>query len=320
MDTNRFADRHIGIASKDAPAMLESIGVSSVDELIAQTIPSDIRLKTPLNLPDPMTEREFAEHIAELASKNRVFTSYVGMGWYDTVCPPPILRNVFENPVWYTSYTPYQAEVSQGRLEALFNFQTVICELTGMPLANCSLLDEATAAAEAATMFFLTRSREQVKAGVNVLFVDENVFSSTLSVVLTRAIPQGIKVVVDDYRRFTFSDSVFGAIVQYPDGNGEVADYKSFTAEAHSRGVRVAVAADLLSLTLLTPPGEWGADAVFGSSQRFGIPMFYGGPSAAYFAVRDEYRRNIPGRIIGLSVDASGRPAYRLALQTREQH
>jgi glycine dehydrogenase len=320
MDTNKFADRHIGIASKDAPAMLESIGVSSVDELIAQTIPSDIRLKTPLNLPEPMTEREFAEHIAELASKNRVFTSCIGMGWYDTVCPPPILRNVFENPVWYTSYTPYQAEVSQGRLEALFNFQTAVCELTGMPLANCSLLDEATAAAEAATMFFSTRSREQVKAGASILFVDENVFPSTLAVILTRMIPQGIEVVVDDYRRFAFSDSVFGAIVQYPDGNGEVTDYKSFTTEAHNCGVRVAVAADLMSLALLTPPGEWGADAVFGSSQRLGIPMFYGGPSAAYFAVKDEYKRNIPGRIIGLSVDASGRPAYRLALQTREQH
>ncbi|MDR1602494.1 MAG: aminomethyl-transferring glycine dehydrogenase [Tannerella sp.] len=320
MDTNKFANRHIGIAAKDMPSMLESIGVSSVDELIAQTIPSDIRLKTPLNLPEPMTEREFAEHIAELASKNRVFTSYTGMGWYDTVCPPPILRNVFENPVWYTSYTPYQAEVSQGRLEALFNFQTVVCELTGMTLANCSLLDEATAAAEAASMLFTTRSREQAKAGANILFVDENVFPSTLAVILTRMIPQGIEVVVDDYRRFTFSDRVFGAIVQYPDGNGEVTDCKSFAAEAHSRGIRVAVAADLMSLALLTPPGEWGADVVFGSSQRFGIPMFYGGPSAAFFAVKDEYKRNIPGRIIGLSVDASGRPAYRLALQTREQH
>ncbi|MDR2121356.1 MAG: aminomethyl-transferring glycine dehydrogenase [Tannerella sp.] len=320
MDTNRFADRHIGIASEDMPSMLDVIGVSSVDELIRQTIPSDIRLKKALDLPEPMTEREFAEHVAELASKNKVFTSYIGMGWYDTVCPPPVLRNVFENPVWYTSYTPYQAEVSQGRLEALFNFQTVICELTGMPLANCSLLDEATAAAEAVTMFFATRSREQVKAGANVLFVDENVFRSTLAVILTRMIPQGIEVVVDDFRRYAFSDKVFGAVVQYPDGNGEVVDYGSFVSEAHSRGIRVAVAADLMSLALLTPPGEWGADVVFGSSQRFGIPMFYGGPAAAYFAVRDEYKRNIPGRIIGLSVDAYGRPAYRLALQTREQH
>ncbi|MDR1332594.1 MAG: aminomethyl-transferring glycine dehydrogenase [Tannerella sp.] len=320
MDTNKFAGRHIGIASGDIPAMLETIGASSVDELIAQTIPSDIRLKKTLNLPDPMTEREFAEHIAELASKNKIFTSYIGMGWYDTVCPPPILRNVFENPVWYTSYTPYQAEVSQGRLEALFNFQTVICELTGMPLANCSLLDEATAAAEAATMCFATRSREQVRDGASVLFVDENVFQSTLAVMLTRMIPQGIEVVVDDYRRFAFTDKVFGAILQYPDGNGEVADYRAFVAEAHRCGARVAVAADLMSLAVLTPPGEWGADIVFGSSQRFGIPMFFGGPSAAYFAVREEYKRNIPGRIIGLSVDAHGHPAYRLALQTREQH
>jgi glycine dehydrogenase len=320
MDTNRFANRHIGITAKDIPAMLKAIGVSSVDELIAQTIPADIRLEKKLNLPDPMTEREFAEHIAELASKNKVFTSYIGMGWYDAICPSPILRNVFENPVWYTSYTPYQAEVSQGRLEALFNFQTAVCELTGMPLANCSLLDEATAAAEAATMFFSTRSREQVKAGANVLFVDENVFRSTLAVIQTRMIPQGIEIVVGDYRRFAFTGKVFGAIVQYPDGKGEVTDYASFVNDAHGHGARIAVAADLMSLALLTPPGEWGADVVFGSSQRFGIPMFYGGPSAAYFAVKDEYKRNIPGRIIGLSVDAHGRPAFRLALQTREQH
>ena len=320
MNTNKFSNRHIGVMPKDIPSMLQAIGVSSIDELIGQTIPSDIRLKNTLNLPEAMTEREFAEHIAELASKNKVFTSYIGMGWYDTICPAPILRNVFENPVWYTSYTPYQAEVSQGRLEALFNFQTVICELTGMPLANCSLLDEATAAAEAASMLFTTRSREQVKSNANVLFVDENVFLSTIAVIQTRMIPQGIVVVIGDHRRFTFTDKVFGAIVQYPDGNGEIADYKSFVSEAHRVSARVAVAADLMSLALLTPPGEWDADVVFGSSQRLGIPMFYGGPSAAYFAVKEEYKRSIPGRIIGLSVDAYEHPAYRLALQTREQH
>ena len=210
MDTNKFVNRHVGISAEDIPSMLQAIGVKSVDELIDQTIPSDIRLKEPLNLPEPMTEREFAEHISELASKNEVFTSYIGMGWYDTVCPAPIQRNVFENPVWYTSYTPYQAEVSQGRLEALLNFQTVIAELTGLPLANCSLLDEATAAAEAATMFYGSRSRAQMKAEANTLFVDENVFASTLAVINTRMIPQGIKVVVGDYKTFEFTPDVFG--------------------------------------------------------------------------------------------------------------
>lgn len=320
MDTNKFVNRHVGIAEEDIPTMLDAIGVKSVDELIDQTIPANIRLKDPLNLPEPMTEREFAEHIAELASKNEVFTSYIGMGWYDTVCPAPIQRNVFENPVWYTSYTPYQAEVSQGRLEALLNFQTVICELTGLPLANCSLLDEATAAAEAATMFYGSRSRAQVKAGANTLFVDEKVFESTLAVIHTRMIPQGINVVTGNYKTFVFTPEVFGAIVQYPNADGSIEDYKEFIAKANANDTRVAVAADLMSLVLLTPPGEWGADVVFGSSQRFGIPMFYGGPSAAYFATKNEYKRSIPGRIIGISKDAYGHPAYRLALQTREQH
>lgn len=320
MDTNKFVNRHVGIAEEDIPAMLEAIGVKSVDELIDQTIPANIRLKEPLNLPEPMTEREFAEHIAELASKNEVFTSYIGMGWYDTICPAPIQRNVFENPVWYTSYTPYQAEVSQGRLEALLNFQTVISELTALPLTNCSLLDEATAAAEAATMFYGSRSRAQAKAGANTLFVDENVFESTLAVIKTRMIPQGINVVIGNYNTFAFTPDVFGAIVQFPNADGSIEDYKEFIAKANANETRVAVAADLMSLVLLTPPGEWGADVVFGSSQRFGIPMFYGGPSAAYFATKDEYKRAIPGRIIGISKDAYGHPAYRLALQTREQH
>ena len=320
MDTTKFVNRHVGITAEDLPDMLKTVGVNTLDELIDQTIPANIRLKQPLNLPEPMTEREFAEHINELASKNEVFTSYIGMGWYDTVCPAPIQRNVFENPVWYTSYTPYQAEVSQGRLEALLNFQTVICDLTGLPLANCSLLDEATAAAEAATMFFGARSRAQVKAGANVLFVDEKVFASTLAVIHTRAIPQGMKIVTGDYKTFTFTPEVFGAIVQYPNADGSIEDYREFIGRAQENGTKVAVAADLMSLVLLTPPGEWGADVVFGSSQRFGIPMFYGGPSAAYFATKDEYKRAIPGRIIGISKDTYGHPAYRLALQTREQH
>ena len=228
MDTNKFVNRHIGISTEEIPSMLQAIGVNSVDELIEQTIPSNIRLTEPLNLPEPMTEREFAEHISELASKNEVFTSYIGMGWYDTVCPAPIQRNVFENPVWYTSYTPYQAEVSQGRLEALLNFQTVICELTGLPLANCSLLDEATAAAEAATMFYGSRSRTQAKAGANKLFVDEKIFPSTLAVINTRMNPQGIQVIVGDYKTFEFTPDVFGAIVQYPNADGTIEDYKEF--------------------------------------------------------------------------------------------
>ena len=320
MNTNNFVNRHVGITAEDIPAMLQTIGVQSVDELIDQTIPANIRLQAPLDLPEAMTEREFAEHIAELASKNQVFTSYIGMGWYDTVCPAPIQRNVFENPIWYTSYTPYQAEVSQGRLEALLNFQTVICELTALPLANCSLLDEATAAAEAVTMFHNARSRAQVKAGANTIFVDENVFASTLAVIQTRMIPQGIRIVTGDYQSFEFTPDVFGAIVQYPNANGSIEDYRAFVARAHEAGAKVGVAADLMSLVVLTPPGEWDADVVFGSSQRFGIPMFYGGPSAAYFATKDEYKRTIPGRIIGISKDAYGHPAYRLALQTREQH
>ena len=320
MNTNNFVNRHVGITAEDIPAMLQTIGVQSVDELIDQTIPANIRLQAPLDLPEAMTEREFAEHIAELASKNQVFTSYIGMGWYDTVCPAPIQRNVFENPIWYTSYTPYQAEVSQGRLEALLNFQTVICELTALPLANCSLLDEATAAAEAVTMFHNARSRAQVKAGANTIFVDENVFASTLAVIHTRMIPQGIRIVTGDYQSFEFTPDVFGAIVQYPNANGSIEDYRAFVARAHEAGAKVGVAADLMSLVVLTPPGEWDADVVFGSSQRFGIPMFYCGPSAAYFATKDEYKRTIPGRIIGISKDAYGHPAYRLALQTREQH
>lgn len=320
MDTNNFANRHIGITAEDLPSMLQTIGVSSADELIEQTIPANIRLQEPLNLPDAMTEREFAEHLAELASKNELYTSYIGMGWYDTVCPAPILRNVLENPVWYTSYTPYQAEVSQGRLEALLNYQTVICELTGLPLTNCSLLDEATAAAEAATMLYNSRSRAQVKAGANVLFVDDAIFPSTLAVLHTRMAPQGIEVVCGDYKTAALDEQVFAALVQYPNEKGSVEDYREFVAKANAAGIRVAVGADIMSLVILTPPGEWGADVVFGTTQRFGTPMFYGGPSAGYLAAKEEYKRQIPGRIIGISKDAYGHPAYRLALQTREQH
>jgi len=320
MQHEEFVRRHIGVDEKDVRTMLAAIGVSDPEQLINETIPRNIRLKQTLDLPEAMTEREYAEHIAELASKNEIFTSYIGMGWYDTVSPAVILRNVFENPVWYTSYTPYQAEISQGRLEALLNFQTMISDLTGLPLSNCSLLDEATAAAEAATMLFEARSREQMKRNANVLFVDEKLFKSTLAVLKTRTAPQGIEIQIGDYKTFPLTEKVFGAVLQYPNDDGSIEDYTGFTAQANASGVKVAVAADLLSLCILTPPGEWGADAVFGSSQRFGIPMYFGGPSAGYLAVKEEYKRLIPGRIIGISKDVYGKKAYRMALQTREQH
>ena len=320
MKTDLLAERHIGIQSADLPVMLEKIGVKSVDELIDKTIPSNIRLKEPLALDKPMTEREFTEHIAQLASENKLYTSYIGQGWYDTITPAVIQRNVFENPVWYTSYTPYQTEISQGRLEALLNFQTVVSDLTGMPLANCSLLDEATAGAEAAMMMMNLRSRAQMKAGATTLFVDENVFEQTKAVLTTRGIPQGMTIKVGNYSTLDFTPDIFGCILQYPNSNGNVDDYRAFVEKAHEAGAKVAVAADILALALLMPPGEWGADITFGSTQRLGIPMFYGGPSAAYFATRDEYKRFMPGRIIGISKDKYGKVCYRMALQTREQH
>lgn len=320
MKTKTFADRHIGITENDLPTMLERIGVNSMEELIHKTIPANICLKAPLSLPPAMTEHQFATHIARLASHNKIYKSYIGCGWYDTFTPPVIQRNVFENPVWYTSYTPYQAEISQGRLEALMNFQTVISDLTAMPLANSSLLDEATAAAEAATMMYNLRSRTQQKNSANILFVDEEIFPQNLAVIQTRAIPQGITVRVGNYKELEFTPDIFGCIIQYPNNSGNIEDYREFTSQAHQAGCKVAVDADILSLTLLVPPGEWGADIVFGSTQRLGIPMFYGGPSAAYFATRDEFKRNMPGRIIGLSKDKYGHLCYRMALQTREQH
>ncbi|EJX05987.1 glycine dehydrogenase [gut metagenome] len=320
MKTDLLASRHIGINEQDTAVMLKKIGVRSLDELIDQTIPANIRLKKPLGLNAPLTEYEFAKHISSLASKNKLFTTYIGQGWYNTITPAVIQRNVFENPVWYTSYTPYQTEVSQGRLEALMNFQTVISDLTAMPLANCSLLDEGTAAAEAVTMMYHLRSRAQQKAGVNVVFVDEQIFPQTLAVMTTRAVPQGIELRVGKYSEFEFTPDVFACVLQYPNASGSAEEYATFTQKAHEADCKVAVAADILSLALLTPPGEWGADIVFGSSQRLGTPVFYGGPSAAYFATRDEYKRNMPGRIIGWSKDKYGKLCYRMALQTREQH
>jgi glycine dehydrogenase len=320
MNTNLLADRHIGITPREAETMCERIGVKSVDALIDRTIPRNIRLQEPLRLPHPLTENEYRHHLSGLGKKNKLYATYIGMGWYNTITPAVIQRNVLENPVWYTSYTPYQAEISQGRLEALMNFQTVISDLTGLPLANSSLLDEATAAAEAASMMYALRSRNQQKANANVILVDEHIFPQTLAVMQTRAVPQGIEIRTGDYRTFEFTPEVYACLVQYPNANGQVEDYRALTEKAHAADCKVAVAADILSLALLTPPGEWGADIAFGSTQRLGIPLYYGGPSAAYFATREEYKRNIPGRIIGWSKDKYGKLCYRMALQTREQH
>ena len=321
MSQDKLIGRHVGPREEELPAMLSTIGAASVDELIAQVVPATIRLKKPLALPrEGMSEHEFAAHIREIAGRNKVCRSLIGMGYYGTATPAVIQRNVFENPAWYTSYTPYQAEISQGRLEALLNFQTAVIGMTGMEVSNCSLLDEATAAAEAMLMMYSLRSREAVKEGRNVLFVDENIFPQTLDLLLTRSEPFGIEIVCDDFRDYEFSGREFGAIVQYPAANGEVRDYDDFAAAAHSRSVLVTAAADVLSLALLRSPGEWGADIVVGSTQRFGIPMGFGGPHAAYLATKDAYKRSMPGRIIGVSVDRLGNKALRMALQTREQH
>ena len=320
MATEQFLWRHVGPRPEDIEEMLGVIGVKSVDELIEQTVPESIRLKKVLDLPAPLTESEFLARIKAVASKNKVYRSFIGQGYYDTISPAVIIRNILQNPAWYTSYTPYQAEVSQGRLEALLNFQTMIVELTGMELTNCSLLDEATAAAEAMQMMYALRSKEMKKAGANKLFVDNKVFAQTKDVLITRSAPQGIDLLFGDYDTFEFTPEVFGVLIQYPASNGEVRDYTEFTEKVHANGSLVAVAADLMSLVLLTPPGQWGADIVLGTTQRFGIPMAYGGPHAAYLATREEYKRNIPGRIIGVTVDAQGNHALRLALQTREQH
>ncbi len=315
-----FLRRHVGPRAEDLPQMLEKVGVSSVDELIEQTVPQSIRLPEPLDLPDGITEYEYMQHIKEIASKNKVYKSYIGLGYYGTVTPSVIIRNILENPVWYTSYTPYQAEISQGRLEALLNFQTVVSSLTGMEIANASLLDEATAAAEAMIMMFNKRARKLAKAGYNQFFVDENTFPQTIAVIETKAEPLGIEVIKGSYKDFNFDGKSFGALVQYPASDGKIEDYKAFAEKAHEANNMIAVAADLMSLALLTPPAEWGADIALGTTQRFGVPMGFGGPHAAYFATSDKYKRNIPGRIIGVSKDAKGNPALRMALQTREQH
>ena len=320
MNTNSFLLRHIGPKEEDVKSMLATIGLNSIDELIDQTIPADILLNENLNLSKALSEQEFLAHIKELAHKNKQYKSYIGLGYHPTVLPSVIQRNVLENPGWYTAYTPYQAEIAQGRLEALLNFQTMVIDLTGMELANASLLDEATAAAEAMSLLYNSRPRAKKKAGANQFFVSEDCLPQTITLLETRAEPVGIELIIGDHREFEFTEMIFGALLQYPTATGEVFEYREFTKKAHSAEVGVAVAADLLSLALLEAPGEWGADVVVGTSQRFGIPMGYGGPHAAYFATKESYKRNIPGRIIGLSKDLDGKPALRMALQTREQH
>ncbi len=315
-----FSRRHIGPNEGELREMLTALGVASLDQLMDETIPASIRLKKRLELTPPTTEHDYLEGLRKIASKNRIFRSFIGMGYYDCITPAVIQRNILENPGWYTQYTPYQAEISQGRLEALINFQTMVTELTGMEIANASLLDEGTAAAEAMTMLFRVREQGKVSRGSNVFFVSEKCFPQTIDVLRTRAEPLGIELYIDDHANFEFDDRAFGALVQYPDADGEILDYSDFIRRAHESGSKIAVAADLLALTLIKPPGEIGGDVVLGSTQRFGVPLGYGGPHAAYFATRDAYKRQIPGRIIGASIDRHGNTAFRMALQTREQH
>ncbi|OCB70468.1 glycine dehydrogenase (aminomethyl-transferring) [Flavobacterium piscis] len=320
MKTDAFALRHIGPRETDLQHMLQTIGVESIEQLVYETLPDDIRLKAPLNLDPAMTEYEFANHIQELGKKNKVFKSYIGLGYHPTIVPAPIQRNIFENPGWYTAYTPYQAEIAQGRLEAILNFQTTVIELTGMEIANASLLDEGTAAAEAMALLFDVRTRDQKKNNTNKFFVSEEILPQTLSILQTRSTPVGIELVVGNHETFDFSNEFFGAILQYPGKYGQVNDYSAFVAKAKENEIKVAFAADILSLAALTSPGEMGAAVVVGTSQRFGVPMGYGGPHAAFFATKDEYKRSMPGRIIGVSIDVNGNRALRMALGTREQH
>lgn len=321
MSQDKFMDRHIGNGPEQVKEMLGVIGVSSVEELIDQVVPPQIQLKGLLDLPEEgMSEADYAAHIRELGRKNQPLRTLIGMGYYGTNTLAPVMRNVFENPAWYTSYTPYQAEISQGRLEALLNFQTMVSSLTALPVSNCSLLDESTAAAEAMIMMFHLRSRAAQKEGRNILFVDENIFPQTMDLLLTRSEPLGIELAVDSFREYEFSGKEFGAILQYPGANGEIADYEAFAATCHEKEMLVTAAADILALALLKAPGEWGADIAVGSTQRFGIPMGFGGPHAGYMAAKDDYKRQMPGRIIGVSVDRLGNVALRMALQMREQH
>jgi glycine dehydrogenase len=317
--SNEFIPRHIGPNENDTRQMLKTIGEKTLADLIDKTVPSNIRMDHSLNIPPAMSEHEYLKHIKEISLKNKVFKNYIGQGYYETIIPSVILRTVFENPGWYTQYTPYQAEISQGRLESLLNFQTMVSDLTALPLANASLLDEATAAAEAMTMFFnMLNKQDHIERPK--FFVDNAIFPQTKDVLITRAVPIGIEIVFGNYQSASIDTSYFGAIVQYPNNFGSVEDHRDFINKVHAAGGYVAMATDLLALTLLTPPGELGADVAVGSSQRFGVPLGYGGPHAAFFSAKEDFKRNIPGRIIGVSIDAQGNRALRMALQTREQH
>lgn len=316
--TDKFEHRHNGLSAHDVESMLHVVQASSLDQLVNETIPSRIRLREPLSLPPAQTEHELLEHLGLIGQQNQQWKTFIGMGYYDTLTPPVILRNVVENPGWYTQYTPYQAEISQGRLESLLNFQTLVLDLTRMEIASASLLDEGTAAAEAMHLMYAARAGSTKEA--STLFVDVNVFPQTLAILQTRAEPLGINVVVGDWRTFSFSNDVFGAYIQYPDATGSILDYTNFCSRVHDKGALVAVGTDLMALTMLTPPGEFGADVAVGSAQRFGVPLGYGGPHAAFLATREQFKRLMPGRIIGVSIDAQGNVAYRMALQTREQH
>jgi glycine dehydrogenase len=314
-----FSTRHIGPNEQDTDSMLQTIGEPSLATLVDKTVPGNIRMEQPLDIPAAMSEHAYLQHVKALSLKNKVYRNCIGQGYYGTIVPSVILRNVFENPGWYTQYTPYQAEISQGRLESLLNFQTMVSDLTALPLANASLLDEATAAAEAMHLFFGELNKGDIPTRPK-FFVDNATFAQTKAVVVTRALPIGAQVVFGDYRTTIIDDTYFGALVQYPNAQGSVEDYTAFIQKVHAIGGYVAVATDLLALTLLTPPGEMGADIAFGSAQRFGVPIGYGGPHAAFFSAKDDFKRSMPGRIIGVSIDALGNRALRMALQTREQH
>lgn len=320
MKSDRFSQRHLGPRQPEIKQMLDKIGLGSLDELVEKTIPPSIYNKKQLNLAEGIDEHGYLNRMRAMAARNKVFRSHIGLGYYNSILPSVIQRNILENPNWYTSYTPYQAEISQGRLEALLNFQTMVMELTGMEIANASLLDESTAAAESMIMLYNARSRAAVKEGKRKFFVDENTFPQTKAVLITRAEPLGIELVFGSYDTIPLDNLMFGSIIQYPAGDGAIREYGSFTKRAHEKEISVAVVADIMSLVLITPPGEWNADVVVGSTQRFGIPMFYGGPHAAYFATKESFKRHIPGRIIGISIDVNEKPALRMALQTREQH